>query len=192
MNPSWVLWSPINKAVTSTIRSYTATMPTAMVFCDHSGWLSLKGGFLSCRGIGGGLPFGLFWFIRKSAIDSFPYSGQSVRRLSFSFNRFLSRLADYINNEQTVLDHHCAPENSLGIYLGHAANFALLAKSLAIARCHSGNMNDEFHCGASARTLGTFYVPDGAIPFPGGMDNCHEFLSDNCRGMWPHVYENIK
>ena len=192
MNPSWVLWSPINKAVTSTIRSYTATMPTAMVFCDHSGWLSLKGGFLSCRGIGGGLPFGLFRFIRKSAIDSFPYSGQSVRCLSFFF---LSVSLPIGRLHQQWTDRTRSPLCSgdfLRDYLGHAANFALLAKSLAIARCHSGNMNDEFHCGASARALGTFYVPDGAIPFPGGMDNCHEFLSDNCRGMWPHVYENIK
>ena len=42
--------------------------------------------------------------------------------VSFFLERFLFRLADYVNSEQTVAEHYFAPENKLGITLEHAAN----------------------------------------------------------------------
>ena len=64
----------------------------------------------------------------KAQLVAFRIPDKLCGAYPFSLDRFLSRLADYINREQTVAEHYFAPENSKGISFGHAANFVFAHK----------------------------------------------------------------
>ena len=58
----------------------------------------------------------------KAQLVAFRIPDKLCGTYPFSLERFLSRLADYVNSEQTVAEHYFAPENDMGITFGHDAN----------------------------------------------------------------------
>ena len=58
----------------------------------------------------------------KAQLVAFRIPDKLCGTYPFSLERFLSRLADYVNSEQTIAEHYFAPENDMGITFGHAAN----------------------------------------------------------------------
>lgn len=92
----------------------------------------------------------------KAQMLSFRVHDKLCGTYPFSLDRFLSKLADYINSEQTVAEHYFAPENDMGITFGHDANRIYaekipLDRSLSFIEFRTMNFIAEHRCGLLER-----------------------------------------